>query len=531
MRPRRWASGLGSGCKERVPPRPGDPYNGAVNLGTEDSKDTRAALAALYFTLCLAGCGGSESGPEDRVERPNLLLVTLDTTRPDYLGAYGYKTPTPGFDELAAEGVRFDAAISSSALTPASHATMLTGQYPDRHGVRVLSAEGGFRLPETSETLTTILRDAGYATASVNSAFPVSSYFGFDHGFEVWESVEGALRKHGKGWDFANLQRRSDATTDVALNVLKTLEEPFFLWIHYWDPHDLAMMPPRDALPEPSTVSNADDMYAAEVRYVGSQFARLCDGLRNSGALDRTVTVLTADHGEGLLDGLERHGWGTHRMLYQEQIRVPLIVRGPSLPAGRVVSDLVRTVDLAPTITELLGLPPLPDLDGRSLLPLIAGEADEARSAYAEQINGYDKNAGMLKKRPDAGFLYCVIRDSWKLVYRPHMLERSELFHLAKDPEERTNLFAERPVVRTRLLTELATRNPWVLAPFTADASADARSDEDVSEALSQLGYTGGGEIETDSSWRWTCVEHLDHRQDEPGRHADCSQPLIPVRD
>ena len=144
----------------------------------------KRVLAALGLALSTA-CSDGATGP------PNILLITLDTTRPDYLSTYGYEGgKTPNFDGLAAVGVRFDMAISASAVTPVSHASILTGREPYNHGLRILSADGGFRLPDSVPTLTSVLAREGYATAAVHSAFPVSAHFGFDRDFDVFESFE-----------------------------------------------------------------------------------------------------------------------------------------------------------------------------------------------------------------------------------------------------------------------------------------------------------------------------------------------------
>src|SRR5258705_3968520 len=185
-------------------------------------------------------------------ERPmNVVLVTLDTTRADYLGAYGRAgNPTPTIDALAREGTRFDLAISTAAVTPVSHASILTGLDNREHGLRVLSPKGRFRLRPPIPTLTTVLHDQGYRTLAVHSAFPVSSTFGFKNGFDVFESVEGELLGDGsrRTWDVAKFQRRSDETTRLALAAATDAREPFFLWIHYWDPHDAVQVPPKEFL-------------------------------------------------------------------------------------------------------------------------------------------------------------------------------------------------------------------------------------------------------------------------------------------
>ena len=477
------------------------------------------SVASMALLAVLTACSRA---PE---QRPNVLLVTLDTTRPDYMSTYGYREGhTPNFDALADEGVRFDMALSCSAVTPVSHATILTGLYPYRHGVRVLSAPDGFRVPADVPTLATRLREAGYATVAALSAFPVSEYFGFERDFDHFDSLGGSMKTE-RSWNLRELQRRSDDTTDRALALATASAEPFFLWVHYWDPHDPHLVPPDEFTVGVERKWPSDEWYAVEVRYVDAQFGRLVRGLEERGLWEDTIAVLTADHGEGLSDGERIHGWHGHRMLYQEQIRVPLIVRLPGGPAGLAVGELARTVDVLPTVLDYAGIPFEEGLDGRSLRDLIEGSGGAPRVAYADQINGYDLNATMVKKHPEAAFLYGLVDGEWKLVYRPHMPERSELFHLASDPREETNLFEERPEVAQRLLAELAARRPWVLAPF-ADSGLQ---EPGAASALTALGYAAGDGELGESEWAWTCPLHPSVRQDEPTGHADCDAAMLLV--
>lgn len=501
---------------------------------------------ATLLLLLLVGCGPSPLSPSSAPSSaPNVVLVTLDTTRPDYFSCYGGANPTPHFDALAAQGVRFERALSASAVTPVSHATILTGRFPYEHGLRVLSAGSGFRLPADQPTLATVLKGAGYRTGAVHSAFPVSGYFGFARDFDFFESFDGALEMRPGAikttWD-TRLQRRSDHTTDLCLDFLRRARaggRPFFLWVHYWDPHGPNLKPPPEYLshldPGDARAGTHDpayqQFYATEVRFMDRQFGRLMDGLRDEGLRENTLVAVIADHGEGLADGFRRHGWSRHRMNYQEQLHVPLILAGPGVGKGATVAEMVRTVDLAPTLLDYAGLV-LEGASGRSLRPLVEGRPLEPALAYADHVNGYDHNAGMVEIRPDAAFLFTVCDGRWKLTWRPHMPEASELFDLAADPRERRNQIATQPEVVARLMADLAARDPWVLEPFPDDGSD---SSADVSGALRELGYAGGGG-RGDLDWWWTCPLHLDHRRAERSsesgspRHDEdgCSQPVVP---
>ena len=462
------------------------------------------ALGAAALLL-LTSCG--------QQKQPNVVLITLDTTRADYLGAYGGESSrTPSMDGLAARGARFDLALSASAVTPVSHATILTGLYPYEHGLRVLSAASGFTLPEDIPTLTTTLKEKGYKTIAVHSAFPVSGHFGFDHGFDVFESFQVEMQRTNEvqdRWDVSRGQRRSDETTDITLRELSETDGPFFLWVHYWDPHDPIMLPPIEFLPtdlkvDPENIAGRHtEIYAAEVTYLDTQIGRLLDGMEAMGHMDNTMVCLTSDHGEGLDDGKRDHGWWAHRILYQEQIHVPLLVSGPGIPAGVSSDQLVSTCDLAATVYDYLNVPPPRALSGRSLRGLIEGGSEPDRYAYADQINGFDYNASMVTRRPQARFLYALAQGPWKLIYRPVDPATSELYNLQEDEAELNNLFTERADKAQELMRELARRQPWVLEPFaTGDgpgASAEAQA------LLEALGYVGSGE-QTESVWTWYSI-------------------------
>lgn len=496
----------------------------------------RALLGAALGAL--AACGGRPAKP------PNVILVTLDTLRADYLSCYDARhVATPAFDALAEDGVRFAFAVSASAVTPVSHATILTGQYPYRHGLRVMHAESGFVLPAGAWYLPAALAEEGYSTAAVQGAFPVSAFFGFQRAFDEFHGFDGVLeafkRESGTAWAMKDLQRRADATTDLAIEVVDRLAEPFFLWLHYFDPHDTMHVPPDDFVRahglEPKELADRQGAtYSMEVSFLDREFGRFVDHLRATGKYDDALLVVTADHGEGLEDGERIHGWSGHRMLYREQIDVPLLVRlPPRFEIGRrVVDALVRTADIAPTILDYLGLDDLDPaaretFDGVSLRPLIENAPDAPRSAYAEQLNGYDKNAHMLEKRPDAAFLYSVTDGGWKLVYRPNVPELSELYHVAVDRKERQNRYAEEPEQARRLLADLARRRPWVTAPFPpTDYPTEGR--EEAGRALDALGYAAS--VVSDVAFEWTCPAHDALRAGANGRCPECDGPLVPTQ-
>ena len=506
-----------------------------------DSHDThrwplRPALA-LALLAPLFGCGG-EAAPST----PNVILITLDTVRADFLSCYGSTSgETPAVDALAKDGVLFERTVSSSGLTPASHATILTGKFQYNHGLRVLAAGSGYRLDADHETLSTAFKAAGYHTGAIHSAFPVSAHFGFDRGFDDFDSFDAKIeKKKGDdkvGWNVRKFQRRSEKTTERAVRWLQSAaqrDEPFFLWLHYWDPHDPVNLPPdadyQRLRYDPGTGDLQDPKtqeYAVEVRWQDENIAELLSAIESAGLNESTIIALTADHGQGLADGMELHRWSNHRMLYREQVHVPLIVKGPGVPSGKRVMDQVRTADIAPTLLELAGLPPFEqNVDGVSLVSRIGGASPGDLVAYGEQINGYDHNSGLGKFRPDAAFMYMVSDGEWKLIFKPHLPGTSELFHVGVDPRETRNVIGENPDVVVRLLGDLAERNPWVIAPFPVSESTAG----DAASALGALGYAAA-EMEGTGTWWWTCPEHTDVRSDERMRHDEdgCGRIMIPL--
>lgn len=455
-----------------------------------------APLLALVPTLAGCGPGGAD--------RPNVVLITLDTTRADRFGCYGYpEDTTPNFDALGAEGAIFDLCISTAAVTPVSHASILTGLYQYTHGLRVMMAPSGYRISERVQTLPEILRAKGWRTGAFLSSYPVSEVFGFDRGFDAFDWPEPAVGEQATlqndagaavGWNSEN-QRRSDVTVERAIDWVATdPDEPFFLWMHFWDPHGGSAHPPEDILREmvpsfdpeqPGKLSPQARLayYAAQVHMVDRQFGRLVEHLKATGAYDDTLIVVTADHGEGL----GQHGWHAHRILYQEQIRLPLLMRGPGVPGGRRVEDLVRSIDITPTILEAVDVAPENRLEGVSVLPLLRGEESAPRIAYAEQLNALDLNAKMVQKRPQADLLHVVMNGEWKLIHRPNPKWGDELYHIATDPHETRNLIGQGHPAERELMQDLVERDVFRSKPFEPSASGAA---PDL-DALRALGYLG----------------------------------------
>jgi arylsulfatase A-like enzyme len=447
------------------------------------------AANLLLTTTC--NRGATDRFPDVR----NLILVTLDTVRADHLGCYGRPgDPTPTIDRLAREGVKFDMAISQAAVTPVSHASILSGRYPPGHGLRVIHSQTGYRLPDSVPTLATILQASGWNTAAFVSSFTVSEHFGLQRGFDVFDTGLSAapsqlIAPDGKGfwkWDVGSNQRRADATTDKALEWLQEIQEPYFLWMHYWDPHDPLIVPPSDVMSRfPPSGEEKDQkriaIYDSEIYFVDLQLQRIFAALEASGQADSTMVVLTADHGQGLGE----HDWWSHRLLYQEQIHIPLIVKIPGGPTGVTVRALVRSIDIFPTVLQTLGLDVPPDIDGEELLGLVGDEAPTPRNAYADALNLYDLNSRLVqRRRPNDDLLYSVIEYPWKLIYRSLRPNESELYNLESDPDEAINLYASEPGQADRLVEVLHEFGGFVTQPF-----GDGKGDPEALERLRALGY------------------------------------------
>ncbi|MCG8588199.1 MAG: sulfatase, partial [Proteobacteria bacterium] len=253
---------------------------------------------ALALAACVAVAGGcNRIAPHS--PKPNVLFVTIDTLRADHVGVYGADfAATPALDALAARGARFERAFAVTPLTLPSHATLFTGQLPPRHGVR---HNGLFQLPEASETLAERFRAAGYRTGAVVGAVVLQAEYGLAQGFQHYDD-DAESRYAAAG---AYLERSAGEVTERSLQWLEAADGPFFLWVHYYDPH--ANYAPPAAYGE----RFPDRPYDGEIAYVDDQLARLLDRLEARGQLSRTVVSVTSDHGESLGEhGEPNHGYG-----------------------------------------------------------------------------------------------------------------------------------------------------------------------------------------------------------------------------
>jgi arylsulfatase A-like enzyme/Tfp pilus assembly protein PilF len=419
-----------------------------------------AGLLLLWQRRLLPGLPG---------ERPrNVLLVSLDTTRADRLGCYGYAAAqTPRLDALAGGGLRFAQATTVVPLTLPAHASLMTGTFPGTHGVR---DNGGFYVSEDSQTLAELLREKGYRTGGFVAAFVLDSRWGIQQGFERYFDEFDLSKYEGVGMDA--VQRRGDEVVDKAVEWLAAdRERAFFAWVHLYDPHA-----PYEA-PEPYRSRFPVGMqgaYDAEVAYTDSLVGRLLDHLAGDGRLADTLVVVVGDHGESLGEHSEQsHGF----FIYDADVQIPLILAGPGLPA-RVVPDQVRIVDVMPTVLELLGLEAPQAVQGHSLLPLARGERLELLALSESWYPRYHYGWSELR----------AVRDGrYKFVLAP----RPELYDIAADPGELSDLAGRLP---QRLASyEAALREMTRRVESEAAPKGPQSVDPEVEERLQALGYLGGG--------------------------------------
>ncbi|HEV2852034.1 MAG TPA: sulfatase-like hydrolase/transferase [Thermoanaerobaculia bacterium] len=418
------------------------------------------ALGGAVLLLVLASALPAAPPKAAKRTPPNLVLITLDTTRADHLGASGYgQAHTPNLDALAARGTRFARCDTAAPITLPSHATLLTGLFPPRHGVR---DNGTFVLSPKVETLAERLAARGYDTAAVVSAVVLARRQGLDQGFRVYDD------DLGEGYAAGTLvaERPAEATTAAALAALKGLRPPFFLWVHYFDPHEEYRPPTRFA----DRAKGPHRLYDGEISYMDEQVGELLKKLPQG-----TDVIAVGDHGEMLGEhGEQNHGL----LLYRGVRRVPLIAAGPDVPAGKVSDCLVRTADVTPTLLALAGVNP-PGLDGQSLLPLSMGKTC-SRQTYTESF------------LPFFAYKWYPLRalggDRYLFMKGP----KSSLYDLSSDAAETRDLASKQPAAaRTweqRLVAFLKGMGESVDVPVRPENVLS----EEQRRQLASLGYLGG---------------------------------------
>ncbi len=452
---------------------------------------TRHISLVFAVALSLTGCGSEE--------RPNVLLITVDTLRADHLGCYGYKRPTsPNIDSLAAEGVLFEQAEAQAPWTLPSMASLLTSRYPAEIGMIDMTS----RFDPTQQTLALHFREAGYETAAFVSGGYLSRQRGFDRGFDRFDELPPEDRAAG-----INAALREWAKAPRT--------RPFFAWVHYFDVHSdyeapapfdelFDDTPPRSrlgqtvylagVLNEGTPLRSADLMtsitlYDREIAYTDHAIGRVLKQLERSGDLDRTVVVVGSDHGEAF----QEHGWLLHTLvLYEELTHVPLIIRYPKrVPRGRRVTTVVQNLDIGPTLLKLAGIPPPRGAQsGASLGALWRPGSSWSRPAFSHtdttsHIAHYSRSYNARRSLFDIRFMMRQGAD--KIIYSREA-KRYEIFDLSKDPGEKNNLYSAGENKSERLKKKLA---QWVAKQHRVKLSPAQHkplSPEEIKQ-LQSLGY------------------------------------------
>ena len=450
---------------------------------------SRFAAALLLGAALLLSCGAND-------DRRSVVLIVVDTLRQDRMGLYGAdRDTTPHLDRFAENAVVFDEAYSTSSWTMPAVASIMTGLYPTSHAMTEVDRV----LPDDAVTVAEIFREAGYGTAAVVSHSFVAAEHGMDQGFARFDS------ENAKGHDDIS----TNEVTDLAIAELERFAEdpetPFFLFVHYFDPHfnyrdhgDIDFAPPRagrldgkqtygdirairhDMTPEERAFIM--DLYDEEIRHTDEGIGRLFATMERLGLMESAVTVFTSDHGEEFID----HGKIGHRKtLYDEVVLVPLLIRYPDATPGRIETP-VSTASLAPTMLALAGLPadPLtPQLP--SLVDVIEEESGETGTVYFET----EKTVRMRGQSTTAENFHGIRYGNWKLIENRETGE-TELYDLVTDPLEKTN----RAAIDTTDLAVLQghlRRAQRQARSYEGSAAGDRTLSESEVERLKGLGYLG----------------------------------------
>jgi choline-sulfatase len=423
----------------------------------------------LSSLLVLTSCNSShktQSEAQAKLRPLNVVVVTIDTLRPDHLHCYGYQDiKTPTLDALAEHGVLFEQAVAQAPLTLPSHASIFTGEYPTRHHVR---DTGGFVLPASSVTLAKILQQQGWDTAAFVGSAVLKKNFGFNLGFEVYDDQ---MPKPGPAQQFLeDPERRAGVVVDHAIHWLNSQSgKPFFLWVHVYDPHL-----PYDP-PSPFREQYRKHPYDGEIAYVDQQLGRLMDvlGKKDPG---NTIVAVLSDHGESLGE----HGEYTHGVfVYDSTLRIAFMMSGPGIPAGMRIKQQVRSIDFLPTLLELMGGKAPDRVQGTSLAPAFSGKLVSTGVSYAETL--YPKiNMGWAELR-------AIRTDNWKYIRAP----KPELYDLNRDPGETTNVLQQHPVQVARFQSIL---NGVISAEGhgTTEKVEMKLINKQTEEELFSLGYLSG---------------------------------------
>lgn len=425
-----------------------------------------AVVAIAVILYILFGSKVGTAVKRSRLKDLNVILITLDTQRADFIGAYGKgKAETPNIDKVADEGVLFETCIAQTPLTLPSHTSILSGTYPLYHQVR---DNGGFLVPDSLEMIGEILQKHGFTTSAFIASYVLHSKWGINQGFDTYS--DGFDLSKYKRISLGNVQKRADEVLGDARKWLaENKDKKFFTWVHLYDPHT-----PYDP-PSPFKEKHPNRPYRGEVEYMDHQLGLFFDFLKEQGLYDKSLIIMAGDHGESL----GQHGENTHGFfIYEATIRVPLIIRAPFAFPTRKVGTFAELIDVAPTILDALDIPIPDSYQGESLLGLMFGAKErEKKVAYAESY--YPRlHYGWSELK---AFYH---NDNWKYILAP----RDELYDLRKDFPEKENLALKQSARAGRAKTRLEA--------FIKKGSQNARKpgdaaklDKDDLQKLAALGY------------------------------------------
>ena len=443
------------------------------------------SLRMVLILSCFASlpsAGWSADVASETGSAPNLLLITLDTTRADHIGSYGYPLPTsPNLDRLAATGVRFDTVVAQIPLTGPSHATILTGLYPHEHG----AVRNGVPLPDSVETLTERLQQVGYRTAAFLSGWTLrANLSGLAQGFDQYDD------RMEDRYNVVNSQRLSNQVTPLAVDWLREHaggDRPFFLWVHYFDAH--APYTKRDRLYDdlggkPDGIPSRTMKYDSEIRFADDGIGQVLAALEKAGQTRNTLIVVTADHGESLGE----HGYVGHgQYLYEEILLVPMVMTWPGQIDKGVVEAPVALLDVTPTLLHLLGVSPLARTEGINLVPLMKGASGasyETRQIRFELYPGARKSFFKFFSPPVTRTPTMVgfRQGDLKLVH--HLkLGFTSVYDLSGDDGEDRDLFEQYPGMKASAEQLLA----WIES--TTVGLPDSEMSAEDRKKLESLGY------------------------------------------
>jgi arylsulfatase A-like enzyme/Flp pilus assembly protein TadD len=429
------------------------------------------ALLLLLPLLRITGC----AKPSIDIPR-HVVLISIDTCRADHLSCYGYPLIiTPNIDAVAEQGFIFQNTITPVPITLPAHSSMLTGTIPPYHGVH---DNHDYRLNTDHVTLAEILKNHGFSTAAIISAFVLDARFGLNQGFDYYND----RFENPPGKDIAhNDERRGEETSRFARAWLDEHQnENFFLFLHYFDPHA------EYAPPEPYASEYQKNRYAGEIAYTDYCIGQVIDKLKELGIYDSTLLIITSDHGESLGE----HGETTHDFfIYQSTLHVPLIFKLPGSTSSHKIKDRVGLVDIVPTVCKILNIDPPPGIQGRDLSGLFLDHPPDPTTQnlyYCESLT---------PQRYQANSLLGVVTDRFKYI----QTSRCELYDLVQNPGETSNLIIAQPQ-RARILQENLRQ---ILEQTVRQTGSNNKIelDEQARKRLESLGYVAGGDTNENFSF------------------------------